>query len=295
MASDNITGGANAKILVGCCNWSDHPDFYPAGVRPADRLIYYARYFPVVEVDSTAYNIHKWTVAERWAAITPPDFAFDVKAYRALTLHERDDAGRVLLPTPEIAARFRESVAPLRSAGKLRAVLLQFPPSFTATEPHRDHLRRMRGWFADELLAVEFRHRSWFLGEQEAATPALLRELRMVYAAVDEPQGAANSVPPLVAVTNPALCIVRFHGRNAETWNDPRLKGTLARYTYRYPEDELREWLPEIAAARETAAEIHLLFNNNAGGHAAPNALEMMDLLGLPHPPLETATQPRLF
>lgn len=282
-------------VRVGCYNWTDHPDFYPARLRPEDRLAYYARYFPVVEVDSTAYHIPRVDAVARWAATTPDTFAFNVKAPRALTLHERDEAGRVLLPTPEIAADFRAALAPLREAGKLRAVLAQFPPSFTATAPHHDHLRRLREWFADDLLAVEFRHRSWFTGNEGEHTLALLRKLGVVYTAVDEPQGAANSVPPVVAVTQPALCAVRFHGQNAETWNDPRLKGTRDRYTYRYTTDALRGWLPKIALARAAATETHLLFNNNAGGHAAPNALEMMDLLGLPHPPLETATQPRLF
>ena len=214
-------------IRVGCCNWSDHPNFYPARLRPEGRLAYYARHFPVVEVDSTAYNFHRPEAVARWAAVTPDDFAFDVKAHRILTLHERDDTGQVLLPTPDDAARFRESVAPLREAGKLRAVLCQFPPSFTATEPHRAHLRRLRDWFDSDLLAAEFRHRSWFTGDDGARTFALLQALAIVYTVVDEPQGAANSVPPVVAVTNPALCLVRFHGRNTETWNDPRLKGTL--------------------------------------------------------------------
>ncbi len=284
------------SIRVGCCNWSDHPNFYPARLRPEDRLAFYARHFPVVEVDSTAYNFHRPEAVARWAAVTPDNFAFVVKAHRTLTLHERDEAGRVLPPTEADAARFRESVAPLRASGKLRAVLLQFPPSFTATGPHRDHLCRLREWFGDDLIAAEFRHRSWFAGgDSGERTFALLRELRIVYTIVDEPQGAANSVPPAVAVTNPALCLVRFHGRNTETWNDPRLKGTLDRYTYRYSEEELREWLPKIAAVRETAREAHLLFNNNAGGHAVPNAREMTELLGLPLAPLETATQPRLF
>ena len=248
-------------ILVGCCNWTDHPDFYPARLRPEDRLAYYARYFPVVEGDSTAYHIPRTDAVARWANGTPAGFAFNLKAPRALTLHERDAAGRVLLPTPEIAADFRAALAPLTEAGKLRAVLCQFPPSFTATAPHRDHLRRLREWFAGDLLAAEFRHRSWFAGDEGEQTSGLLRELGIVYAAVDEPQGAANSVPPVVAVTNPALCIVRFHGRNQETWNDPRLKGTLDRYTYRYTADELREWATRITAMRGDAREFHLLLN----------------------------------
>ena len=45
------------KILVGTCNWSDFEHFYPRGLKPNERLGYYARYFPLVEVDSTFYRL----------------------------------------------------------------------------------------------------------------------------------------------------------------------------------------------------------------------------------------------
>jgi uncharacterized protein YecE (DUF72 family) len=285
-----------ARILVGTCNWSDHAGFYPTTVKPADRLAYYARYFPIVEVDSTFYHPPSVQSATRWAAMTPDDFVFNVKAYRTLTLHERDAHGTVTVPTAEIARQFRSSIAPLREAGKLRTILFQFPPWFTATASHRDHLQRLRGYFPDDLLAAEFRHRSWLLPEKRERTFATLRDLTIVYTIVDEPQDGWNSVPPAVAVTNPALAIIRFHGRNQETWNNPALKGTMERYNYRYTAAELACWLPDIQRIATEAREIHLLFNNNAGNHAAPNALEMQGLLGQhPRSPEEAVIQPRLF
>ncbi len=285
-----------ARILVGTCNWSDHAGFYPTTVKAADRLAYYARFFPIVEVDSTFYHPPSERNAARWAAITPDDFTFNVKAYRALTLHERDAQGNVVLPTAEIAAQFRAGLAPLRAAGKLRAILFQFPPWFTASEPHRAHLHRLRAFFPDDLIAAEFRHRSWLLPEERERTLAALRDLGIVYTIVDEPQGGWNSVPPLVAVTNPALAIIRFHGRNQETWNNPALKGTMERYNYRYTREELADWAAEIRHIADDVPEIHLLFNNNAGNHTAPNALEMQALLGQPHrAPDDAIVQPRLF
>ena len=284
-----------ADILVGCCNWTDHPDFYPTHLRPPDRLVYYARYFPLVEVDSTFYHLQSWSTFERWAYVTPPDFAFNVKAFRALTLHERDEAGRVLIPTPETATRFRDSLGPLRDAGKLRAVHLQFPPSFTATDAHRDHLHRLRGWFADDLVSIEFRHCSWLLPDAREATFALLRALSFVYTVVDEPQGGTNSVPPVVAVTNDRLALFRLHGRNQATWDNPALKATGDQYTYRYPADVLRELLAKMHEAGNEAHAVHVLFNNNVGGYGVRNALELRDLLGQPHPPIEAATQGTLF
>lgn len=286
----------SASIRVGTCNWSDHAGFYPPGVKPADRLAYYARHFPIVEVDSTFYHPPSARAAARWAETTPDDFIFNVKAYRALTLHERGANGDILIPGDEAAAQFRAALTPLRDAGKLRAILFQFPPWFVANDRCRDHLCWVRDRFADDLLAIEFRHRSWLAPQEEGRTLATLRDLGLVYCIVDEPQGATNSVPPIVAVTHPDLAIVRFHGRNQATWNDPTLKGTTERYNYRYTEEELRDWLPAIGEIAQEARAVHLLFNNNAGNHAVGNARDLRALLGQPNAPLtETVTQPSLF
>ena len=119
--------------------------------------------------------------------------------------------------------------------------------------------------FPDDLLSIEFRHRSWLEPHDRERTFNHLRDLNLVYTIPDEPQGASNSVPPVVAVTNSALTIVRFHGRNQETWNAPGLKGSQERFNYRYTNDELNGWLPNINTIAGEADTIHLLFNNNAG------------------------------
>src|SRR5438128_7090455 len=127
-----------SKILVGTCNWSDFKNFYPRGIKPNERLGYYARYFSLVEVDSTFYRLMPARNFELWAERTPDDFAFDVKAYRTLTRHgeshrpgeRQNGGGRRAEPTDEDFRDFKESIEPLRQAGKLRALLFQFPPWF---------------------------------------------------------------------------------------------------------------------------------------------------------------------
>ena len=104
-----------------------------------------------------------------------------------------------------------------------------------------------------------------------------------------------NSVPPVVAVTNNRLALFRLHGRNQETWDRPALKGTGEQYTYRYPANTLRELLEKIQRVGDEAQTVHVLFNNNVGGYGIRNALELRDLLGQPHPPIEAATQGTLF
>jgi len=289
-------GKMAANILVGTCNWSDHLGFYPSGIKAADRLAYYARFFSIVEVDSTFYALQSERNFAKWAEATPDTFAFNVKAYKALTLHERDNQGQTVLPTREIVERFSGAVEPLRAAGKLRALHFQFPPWFVSTDHNRAYLSQVREMFPDDLLAIEFRHRSWLAPQERERTYDTLRDLRMVYTIVDEPQGESNSVPPLVEVTNPALAVVRFHGRNQETWNKPGLKGSQDRFNYRYTTDELHGWLPNVNAVASETQNIHLLFNNNAGNYAVVNGLEMRDLLGQSHQPLEPAViQPRLL
>jgi len=149
-----------ARIRVGTCAWSDHDDYYPPGLPPRERLTYYARHFSLVEVDSTFYRLQPARFFAGWAARTPPDFRFNVKAYGALTRHHRE-------PRPgeedlmEVFKRFAESVEPLREAGKLGALHFQFPPWFTCTEESREWVQVCREFFADQVVAVEFRHRSW--------------------------------------------------------------------------------------------------------------------------------------
>lgn len=280
-----------ARIRVGTCAWSDHEAYYPPGLPPRERLSYYARHFSIVEVDSTFYRLQpaKWFAS--WAERTPPDFRFNVKAYGAMTKHHRE-------PRPgeedvvEVFRRFAASVAPLREAGKLGALHFQFPPWFTCTPVAREWVQFCREFFADDLVAVEFRHVSWFSGENRAATLEFLRRLRAVHVVCDAPQLGSGTVPRVVAVTDPRLAIVRFHGRNAKTWY---IRGTTSqqRFDYLYSREELAEWLQPIREVlAPAAAEVHLLMNNNRSNYAVRNALDLMSLLGMPTPPRDARGVP---
>jgi len=273
-----------ARIRVGTCAWSDHEEYYPPGLPPRERLAYYARHFSLVEVDSTFYRLQpaKWFAG--WAERTPPDFRFNVKAYGAMTRHHRE-------PRPgeedltEVFRRFNASVQPLREAGKLGALHFQFPPWFTCTPASREWVQFCREFFADDIVAVEFRHISWFTEENREDTLQFLRGLRAVHVACDAPQVGSGTVPRVVAVTDPRLAIVRFHGRNAKTWYIKAEK-TAQRFDYLYSKEELAEWLPPIREILAPAAdEVHLLMNNNRANYAVRNALDLMSLLGLPTPP----------
>jgi uncharacterized protein YecE (DUF72 family) len=304
----------SARILVGSCSWTDPTliasgRFYPPGVTSAEaRLRFYAEQFPIVEVDSTYYAPPSEPNGELWAARTPEGFVFNVKAYALLTGHpalvERLPSWlREALPAQVLAKKnaygkdvgedgieklwdlHRRALAPLADAGKLGAVLFQFPPWFVSSAANaayvRELPRRLPGW----TLAVEFRGGGWMDQQAAAGTLRLLEEAGLAYVSVDEPQGFRSSTPVIVAATAP-LAIVRLHGRNAITW-DAKTRAASDRFRYLYSDDELLEWIPEVRElARQTQA-VHVLFNNNYEDWGMRNARRMAQLLGVESGPAQ--------
>jgi uncharacterized protein YecE (DUF72 family) len=266
-------------IRCGTCAWSDHTNFYPPRLRPVDRLRYYARRFSVVEVDSSYYAIPKPDVVKRWADTTPDDFEFDVKAYRSMTLHDRGQ------PEPTLQRdawnAFELAIAPLRECGKLRAILFQFPPWFVASARHRAFVEASRARFAGDLVAVEFRHRSWFAGDMGTHTLSWLREQNMVHVICDEPQAGSGSVPFVVESTHAQLAIFRLHGRNRDTWYKPGLASSQERFDYLYSREELASLAPFVREVAGVSADVHVLLNNNHDNYAVTNAHMMERILGL--------------
>ncbi len=279
--------------------------WYPAEPRsPAALLQYYCRHFDTVEVDSTYYAIPNPEVCARWAQRTPRGFVFHVKAFGVMTgppvkpqqlppsLREGYDYsltryGNVKSPPPglirECFDHFIRAVDPLKRAGKLGVILLQFPPYFTAKDPggYRRNLawiRRCREVMPGHHLAVEFRHRSWFADEVSEGLLRFLEDERLSLVAVDEPQVGQRSIPPVVRSTGP-YGYVRFHGRNREAWN--RRTGSAAdRFRYLYEEDELREWVEPVRRLEGETRATYVMFNNCFADYAPQNALTMAGLLG---------------
>ena len=300
-----ITHGAH--IRLGTAGWTDRTliasgVFYPEDANtPETRLRYYASVFPLVEVDATYYALPTSEMAGLWVARTPDDFVFDVKAHALMTGHPTEvsrlpralrdalpadlrEAKRVYpkdLPPEvldEVWSLFLGALRPLRAAGKLGAVLMQYPPWFGPTRESAAELERARERLGEVHGAVEFRQAGW-LGERLwGRTEALLRRLGMSYVAVDEPQGTRSSVPPMPLVTSPELAVVRLHGRRRDTW-DRRGAPVSERYRYLYEPDELREWIPRIGQVAEAARQVHVVFNNCYGNYGTTNALEMGAML----------------
>jgi uncharacterized protein YecE (DUF72 family) len=292
------------QILVGTASWTDktllESGWYPPEAGSAEeRLRYYAEQFPLVEVDSTYYTPPNERNSELWVARTPAYFRFNVKAFSLLTQHptqpralykdlrealpEAVAAKRNLYPgdlepkvIDEVWERFLSALVPLHDAGKLGALLFQFPQWFTIRRANKDYLLECKERAAPYRICVEFRSRTWFSDDDTTEeTLDFLRSYGLPYVVVDMPQGHASSVPPVVAATAPDLSVVRFHG-HSDKWTS---RDIYERFGYLYDEDELKPWAPRITALAEETKETHVLLNNCYRNYAQTNARQLASLL----------------
>lgn len=299
-------------IRIGTCSWADEAlskYFYPKGLPAGERLSWYAERFDTVEVDSTFYRLPVTEMVARWADRTPDGFVMHVKAFALMTRHPTkleqlppdlrgdaptDDKGRVERPSREFRGevfdRFRRALEPLREAGKLGGILFQLPPYVVRKPASLDYLSWAREQLDGDDMLVEFRHVSWLEEAARAETLAFLEQLGAGHVIVDAPriEGAKNVVPTVLGLTSPTA-YVRFHGRNAETWNK-RGGSAAERFDYLYPREELQEWVDPLRELAGQAEQAFAFFNNNStsprpGGElqrvaqAAYNAYELRGLL----------------
>jgi uncharacterized protein YecE (DUF72 family) len=296
----------NGRILIGTCSWTDQTlvkesDFYPRrSMKAEERLRYYASIFPTVEADASYYYPPTEEMAGLWVNRTPAGFTMHIKAYSLFTNHptrpdslwpevanqvpieHREKRSVYLSHLPEAAVDeswelFRCALMPLHSAGKLGVVLFQFPPWFRPNTENRAYLKTLQGRLPDYDLAVEFRHGSWMSEEERGRSLGLLEGEGLTYVCVDEPQGFDSSVPPVVAATAD-IAVVRFHGRNVETWEEKWISAA-ERFAYRYTDEELAEWVPGLTELAGCTRETHALMNNCYRDYAVDNGRQLAALL----------------
>jgi uncharacterized protein YecE (DUF72 family) len=178
----------------------------------------------------------------------------------------------------ELWTRFRSTLDPLRSAGKLGVLLFQFAPWFVFRPSSLELIAACVERLPGDRIAVEFRNKSWFAEKHLAETIAFEREHGLIHVVVDEPQGFPSSVPAVWEATSRDLAIVRLHGRNRATWAK---KGISAaeRFNYLYSDEALRELAGSVNRLAGHAKELHVLFNNCYRDNAQRNALRLQGLM----------------
>ena len=285
-----------SAVRLGTCSFADEALtkwFYPRGLKTgAERLRWYARRYDTVEIDSTYYTLPVPEYVARWAAAVPDGFVFHVKAFGVMTRHpvrleqlppdlrgavEVDERGRVERPPravrAEVFSRFLRALQPLREAGKLGGILMQYP-SYVVPRPEAEaDLAWARALLGSDEMLVEFRHAAWLDDAQRERTLSLLADIDATYVAVDAPSTGGRNVMPTVVATTSETAYVRMHGRNARTWN--RRGGSAAeRFDHLYREDELAEWVEPLRELSEGAEQVFVLFNTNGRAAASGSSQE---------------------
>lgn len=294
------------RVRIGTCSWTDPTlvnsgRFYPDSARSAEaRLKHYASQFDLVEVDSSYYSMPNERNSHLWAERTPENFLFDFKAFRAFTQHPTpvDSLPRRMRGelTPELQQKrnlyyrdlpaeladalwqaFHAALLPLDTVGKLGVVLFQFPPWFYPGSQQLDYILMCKERLPQYRIAIEFRNNVWLGEKHQAMTLDFLRSNDLPFACVDEPQGFRSSVPPVAEATSD-MGLVRFHGRNTETWEKKGIS-TAERFNYLYSEEELRSWAGSVGELAQRTKEMHVLFNNCYQDRAVVNARQMSMIL----------------
>jgi uncharacterized protein YecE (DUF72 family) len=301
---------ARTDYRIGLSAWTDKSmlqkgQFYPHKTMSAEeRLWWYSRFFDVVEVNSTFYALPSTDTTALWSSRTPAGFVFNVKAYGLLTGHHLDaarlpDKLRKFLPpttrsnqrgrVPNSSfgedgrawafAELRKSLDPLRKAHKLGYVLFQLAPWVKRADEVQSQLANLSRELPDDVVAVEFRNRSWF-GEHFEDTLRFLKRHGLTYVSIDGPRSRAT-VPSLPALTSPTA-VLRLHGRNFEG-HLKQLQGktpTVAeKYDYLYSDKELEEIAQTAAALNGKAQRVHVAMNNNNRDYPVINGLKLKDML----------------
>ena len=265
------------KITIGLTTWTEHPALINNEQRPVT-LNEYAQYLPTVEVDTFFYALPQVTTIQNWLAEVPEAFQFIVKAHRGMTLHER---GQEKGELEQLFNRYRKTVAPLVAAGQLKTVLFQFPPYFDASSQDIEYLRLVRLWMGNLPIAIELRNQTWYRPGTLKSLLTFCRELHFTLVAADEPHGTVTSVPFVLATTNPDLVMMRLHGQNTEGWINQGKSWRKTRTLYKYSPAELQAFCDQINQLTPQPKELCVIFNNNSGKDAAPNALQLQKMLDI--------------
>ena len=266
-------------------DWKDvvYPPKMPRSLHP---LTYLSGFFDTVEVNSTFYAPPNPKYCAGWVEKVADNsrFMFTLKLWERFT-HKREE-----WPSEQETQLVHDGIAPIAEAGKLGAILIQFPWSFRRTPENRTWLARVIDTFAAYPLAVEMRHASWNRPEVYEG----LAERRVAFCNIDQPL-FRDSLAPSAQVTA-RLGYVRLHGRNYGDWfrEDADVKD---RYNYLYSRDELQPWIQKVEEIRLRADEVYVITNNHYRGQAVVNAFELQAGLGKTDfvlPPHLVFTYPRL-
>jgi uncharacterized protein YecE (DUF72 family) len=256
--------------------------FYPEKKsKEPDELKYYSQIFNTCEINNTFYRPPSAAVTKGWTDKTPADFSFSVKLWQKFT-HPMKISRKKSDEQWEPASQsdfeeFRAGILPLAEAGKLGALLLQYPAGFHCSPENIEKVESTLRWFYDYPKVVELRHKSW--NEKNPEIQALFLENRASEVLIDEPK-FATSIRQQAEVIG-EIFYFRAHGRNAKEWWNP--KESWERYDYLYSREEIKqhaEWI-KTAASMPGVKKAFAFYNNHARANAPANAIMLSQEMGV--------------
>jgi uncharacterized protein YecE (DUF72 family) len=257
-----------SELRIGPAGWN-YRDwrgiFYPARrPRGFSELGYVAEFFDTVEINSSFYGPFSPQSGAKWVREVEGNarFLFTAKLWQRFT--HLTGAG------VEEEKVVRLGFDALQNAGKLGAVLLQFPFSFHNTAENLETLRKLTERFREYPLVLEVRHASW----DKSEVYEFLSERKVGFCNIDQPI-IGRSLKPTAHVTS-TVGYVRFHGRRYDSWFSDDAKAPPSdRYDYLYPREELEPWVERIESIAKTSETIFVITNN----HPAAKSLQTGFLL----------------
>jgi len=268
------------EVFIGTQGWdygSWVGPFYPHGTKPAEMLRVYARAFPTVEIDSTAYGLPADPTVENWRATAPEGFRFALKLPQEVT-HERR-----LVDTERIVRRFLDRVKPLGS--RLGPILIQLSPAFRPTGSNEALLAKFLEVLPPRFRwAVEFRHAGWL-------TPAvgeMLKQHNVATVLVDGPRIPRDMIAELAIEPTADFGYLRWlgAGRRLSDFSYPQLDR----------DRDIEAWVEIIEKQRSKVESVYCYFSNQFQGHAPHSARKLQELTGLePVVPEALREQAELF
>jgi uncharacterized protein YecE (DUF72 family) len=154
--------------------WQGPGRFYPATLKQAGFLGYYATRYDTVELDGVWYRLPTEKAVADWLASTPADFLFAPKVHRQIT-----HRARLKAECYDFIQVMLNRLKPLASAERLGPLLIQLPPNMKRDD---DRLANFLGQLpASMRWAIEFRHESW----HDTSVELLLRRFNVSWVAAD--------------------------------------------------------------------------------------------------------------
>ena len=247
-----------AVIKIGCAGWS-YKDwsgpFYPKSLPNNKYLEFYSKYFDIVEINSTFYNLPQPSTLQNWFESTPEHFRFSVKVWHRITHQRKDEIDRTLL-------QFFNRMNYL--GHKIEYYLFQFPPRFHFNEKNARFLRRMLDLIAgSKKISLEFRDNSWLINE--VLTEFSGSNITIVTSYI-------KNIIPFYLTDQKSYYIRAIGDRELTVFNRIQRKLKMS--------DELLESVQKYKNMKEIA-DIFIIFNNHFSGFSPRDTIDFKKKLGL--------------